>query len=160
MINAQNYSEILTGRGFEIIGTGGGCTGWAKTYPSGHYVLITNGNLGHDLAETIPGYPSIVVCAYDNESQALPDDLHYWEGDFSGLDSAINEMCDIAKSFGVQALDIEQTLENALDSAVLTIQKALGVRTGDFAGIYFSGDIGDDFKTMMRQYLRSELNNL
>lgn len=160
MINANNYSEILTGRGFEIIGTGGGCTGWAKTFPAGHYVLITNGNLGHDLGETIPGEMGICVCAYDADSQALPDHLHYWEGDFSGLDSAINEMCDIAKSFGVQALDIEQTLANALDSAVLTIQKALGVRTGDFAGIYFSGNIGDDIKTTLRHYLRSELNHL
>jgi hypothetical protein len=55
-----------------------------------------------------------------------------------------------------QAADLA---ENAANEAVKHIQDALGVTSGDFAGLYFSnGDNWVDLKTILFDYIHAEVN--
>lgn len=54
---------------------------------------------------------------------------------------------------------IDNLAEEALDTAVRVIQDRLGVETGDFAGLFFSGSAGDETREWFRRYIKSELNN-
>jgi hypothetical protein len=47
--------------------------------------------------------------------------------------------------------------ENAIDAAVESVQEALGVKSGDFAGIYFSGSSYDALFTILSEYARAEI---
>jgi hypothetical protein len=49
----------------------------------------------------------------------------------------------------------DELINAALDAACRTIQEALGVN-GDVAGLHFSGDAGERFRDLMRDYIRTE----
>jgi hypothetical protein len=93
-INAKNYAEVLAAMGFRIFGTGGGCTAWHKEYPNGNYVLITDGDLGHELD---PSMFEIEVAAYNPESEMLGNEA-FWSGGFDGLPAAIAQFCELAQA--------------------------------------------------------------
>ena len=57
-------------------------------------------------------------------------------------------------------LDDDTLAEVALDAAVATIQDALGQTDGGFAGIYFSGDMGDAIRRILRDYIAAERAHL
>jgi hypothetical protein len=57
------------GYGFYVENTGGGCTAWVKKLDNG-YLVITNGNLGHDLGEDGKEFD---MCFYDGQ-----DDEEAW----------------------------------------------------------------------------------
>jgi hypothetical protein len=57
------------GYGFYVEHTGGGCTAWAKKLENG-YLIMTNGNLGHDLGENGKEFD---MCFYDGK-----DDEEAW----------------------------------------------------------------------------------
>ena len=57
------------GYGFYVEHTGGGCTAWVKKLENG-YLVMTNGNLGHDLGEDGKEFD---ICFYDGE-----DDEEAW----------------------------------------------------------------------------------
>jgi hypothetical protein len=56
------------------------------------------------------------------------------------------------------ASEIEALAEDALNAACLEIQKKLGVTDGGVAGVFFSGDEGDDVRAHFNYYIRLELN--
>ena len=47
--------------------------------------------------------------------------------------------------------------EDALDCACAEIQRQLGVKTGDLAGLIFSGEKGDEVRNIFKQYIQAEL---
>ena len=57
------------GYGFYVEQTGGGCTAWVKKLDNG-YLVMTNGNLGHDLGEDGKEFD---MCFYDGQ-----DDEEAW----------------------------------------------------------------------------------
>jgi hypothetical protein len=57
------------GYGFYVENTGGGCTAWVKKLENG-YLVMTNGNLGHDLGECGKDF---TMCFYDGQ-----DDEEAW----------------------------------------------------------------------------------
>jgi hypothetical protein len=52
---------------------------------------------------------------------------------------------------------IQELAQNALDAACASIQEALGQEDGGFAGIFFSGEKGEQILTILRQYAREEI---
>jgi hypothetical protein len=50
----------------------------------------------------------------------------------------------------------KEVLDDALNAAVKVIQDHLGVTTGDYAGVHFSGGGADGFKAIMQRYLDGE----
>jgi hypothetical protein len=50
--------------GFYIEGTGGGCTAWVKKLENG-FLVLTNGNLGHDLGDSGKEFD---MCYYDGKN--------------------------------------------------------------------------------------------
>ena len=52
---------------------------------------------------------------------------------------------------------IQTLAENALHEACRHIQDALGVQTGDTAGLYFTGDREDIILDILTQYIDTEL---
>ncbi|ABM97114.1 hypothetical protein [Methylibium petroleiphilum] len=76
-----------------------------------------------------------------------------------------NSAWDLAKAAGFDAEQIESRADEsildaathaALDEACRMIQDHLGVTTGDFAGMYFSGNAFDSVKATLRSYLEAE----
>ena len=55
--------------------------------------------------------------------------------------------------------DVEELANDALDAAALSIQDALGVEHGDFAGTFFTGEIGDTILEILKDYAREEIKN-
>ena len=53
--------------------------------------------------------------------------------------------------------DIQTLAENALHEACRHIQDALGVKTGDTAGLYFTGDREDIILDILTRYIDTEL---
>lgn len=51
---------------------------------------------------------------------------------------------------------LDRATNDALDEAARQIQDHLGVTTGDFAGLYFTGSTFDQFKALLRQYLEAQ----
>jgi hypothetical protein len=52
---------------------------------------------------------------------------------------------------------IQELAQNALDAACASIQEALGQEDGGFAGIFFSGEKGEQILTILRQYAIEEI---
>ena len=52
---------------------------------------------------------------------------------------------------------IKELAENALHQACSYMQDAIGVKTGDFAGLYFSGELLDDIHTEFARYIKQEI---
>jgi hypothetical protein len=55
---------------------------------------------------------------------------------------------------------IEDLAEEALNAAVRLIQDRLGVETGDFAGLFFSGALERATKNIFQEYINAELKNV
>jgi hypothetical protein len=55
--------------------------------------------------------------------------------------------------------DVETLANDALDAAALSIQDALGVEHGDFAGMFFTGEAGETILEILRDYAREEIKN-
>ena len=53
--------------------------------------------------------------------------------------------------------DIQDLAENALHEACRYIQDELGVKTGDTAGLFFSGQQEDEIHEIFSQYIETEL---
>jgi hypothetical protein len=48
--------------------------------------------------------------------------------------------------------------ENAANAAIKHVQDSLGIKSGDFAGLYFSGDDNwTDLKTIIFEYINAEI---
>jgi hypothetical protein len=52
---------------------------------------------------------------------------------------------------------IQELAENALHQACAHMQDAIGVKTGDWASMFFSGDIADSIHQTFVNYITSEL---
>jgi hypothetical protein len=52
---------------------------------------------------------------------------------------------------------IQDLAENALHEACRHIQDALGVKTGDVGGIFFSGEPQDIIESILQDYIRTEI---
>ena len=55
--------------------------------------------------------------------------------------------------------DAEELANDALDAAALSIQDALGIEDGDFAGMFFAGDAGKTILEILTDYAREEIRN-
>lgn len=55
---------------------------------------------------------------------------------------------------------IRELAENALAVAVKYIQDHLNVETGDYAGVFFTGEAEDAINDILAQYIDGELRNL
>ena len=53
--------------------------------------------------------------------------------------------------------EIQNLAENALHEACRHIQDALGVKTGDTAGLFFCGEVEDEVHAFFRRYIETEL---
>jgi len=53
--------------------------------------------------------------------------------------------------------DIQELAENALHEACRHIQDALGVKTGDTAGMFFCGQQEDEIHQIFCRYIETEL---
>jgi hypothetical protein len=56
-------------------------------------------------------------------------------------------------------LNIDEMAQNALDAACASIQEALGVATGDLAGMFFSGEAGERVLDVFKSYIRLEIES-
>ena len=54
---------------------------------------------------------------------------------------------------------VRQLAEGALTVAVKYIQDHLGVETGDYAGVFFTGEAEDAINDILVQYIDGELRN-
>jgi len=52
---------------------------------------------------------------------------------------------------------IQDLSENALHEACRHIQDALGVKTGDVGGIFFSGEAKDIIESIFQDYIKTEI---
>lgn len=52
---------------------------------------------------------------------------------------------------------IQDLSENALNEACRYIQDALGVKTGDVGGIFFTGEAQDIIESILQDYIRTEI---
>jgi len=52
---------------------------------------------------------------------------------------------------------IDDLAGNALSQACAYIQNALGVKTGDTAGLFFSGEPQDIIESILQDYIRTEI---
>lgn len=52
---------------------------------------------------------------------------------------------------------IDDLAGNALSQACAYIQDALGVKTGDTAGLFFSGEPQDIIESILQDYIRTEI---
>jgi hypothetical protein len=53
--------------------------------------------------------------------------------------------------------EIKDLAENALHQACSHMQDALGVKTGDWASMFFSGECADVIHAIFSDYIKSEL---
>jgi hypothetical protein len=53
--------------------------------------------------------------------------------------------------------DIKILAENALHQACSFMQDALGVKTGDIAGMFFTGEKEDEIQAVFEDYIRTEI---
>ena len=76
-----------------------------------------------------------------------------WLGDkVTGDDKEVSEDSDSSS-------DVETLANDALDAAARHIQDALGITTGDFAGMFFSGSNGATITDILADYAMSEMQN-
>lgn len=52
---------------------------------------------------------------------------------------------------------IEDIARNALDQACFSIQESLGVKTGDVAGVFFSGEAQNIIESILQDYVKTEI---
>lgn len=54
--------------------------------------------------------------------------------------------------------DLERIAENALHAACKSMQNDIGITSGDYAGIHFTGEIEAHIYAIFEQYLRNEIS--
>jgi hypothetical protein len=54
--------------------------------------------------------------------------------------------------------EIRTIAENALHHACSYMQDEIGVKTGDYAGLYFTSEIGDEIHAIFEKYIRQEIS--
>jgi hypothetical protein len=54
--------------------------------------------------------------------------------------------------------EINDLASSALDVACLFIQEQMNIKTGDLAGLYFSGKPQEIIETLFKSYIRAEIN--
>ena len=54
--------------------------------------------------------------------------------------------------------DVHLIAENALNAAILSIQDELGQTDGGIARIYFSGDREEEILSLLKSYIKTEIN--
>lgn len=150
-VTAENYERVLRRNGFELISTGGGSTAWMRSLPAGRHLLITNEQDKHIFQHDSD---KAVLVSYDGDHRMVGEE---WHGDLSRLGLAISLKAREAFSEAVLKLDKESVIDDAINVAVKTIQDALGVKTGDTAGLFFSGDAYEKIRGPLKQYLNLEL---
>lgn len=145
MTTPSRNSEAMQQAGYENISTGGGYFAWYKPFPSGRHVWVTRNELKHD-----PNEDLCVVCAYDHNHQQLGEP---WEGPLSQAANAMSQAESTALEDGLKAFDKTACLDAAIDAAAKAIQDALGVKTGDEAGIFFTGENDEAIKAVLGRYI-------
>lgn len=150
-LTAENYSRALQHQGYQVSSTGGGFTAWYKAMPAGHHVMLTNANDGHLFDSDTAG---AIVCCYDEDHQAIGEP---WEGPLSEAHSALKEKTTEALRAGLNVLNAEELIKQSLNIAVRHMQDALGVKTGDIAGVFFSGANDQAVRDIFRQYVMLEI---
>ncbi len=153
-ITAAGHERVLQWNGFEVISTGGGCTAWSRMFPSGHHVMVTNEDIGHTFESD---NDRAIVCAYDADSQQIGE---AWEGPLSAAHVAISIKSMVAMKAGLAVTNKQAVVDEALDAAARVIQDALGVKTGDTAGAFFSGEEGEKVLESLSRYFDLEVSML
>jgi len=54
--------------------------------------------------------------------------------------------------------EIDQIADDAANAAVLHVQDVLKISSGDFAGLYFSGDRWDALTNILADYITAEIS--
>lgn len=132
-LNASPLGQKIIAAGFSIYNSGGNIMLWAKEYPAPHntcgnvlaYLAQSNENLGED------GREDAWECSAQDDNGAI--DAFNFSGTLSACLSFLARFCP------AYCLADELT-EDAINFLARKIQDALGVETGDAAGIFFSGD--------------------
>lgn len=151
-LTAANYTQALQQQGYQISSTGGGFTAWYKAMPAGHHVMLTNANDGHLFDSDTAG---AVVCCYDEDHREIGG---AWEGPLSEAHSALRAKTTEALDSGLKTFNAEEVIEQSLSIAVRHMQDSLGVKTGDTAGVFFSGVNDQTIRDIFRQYIKLEIS--
>ncbi|MCC5610554.1 hypothetical protein LC612_28345 [Nostoc sp. CHAB 5834] len=82
------------------------------------------------------------------------------EGNFQGATLTVG-LSDEAASYLKKVNDLlDSSTTRALDELCLSVQEGLGVETGDYAGLYFSGsEKANPLREVIAEYLLSEIRN-
>jgi hypothetical protein len=150
-VTAENYQRVLRWNGFELISTGGGSSAWRRPFPAGRYLLITNEQDKHTFHSD---EDMAVLVAYNGDDRLIGDE---WHGPLARLGLAISLRGREAFSDAVLSLNKNAVIEEAINTAVKTIQDALGVTTGDTAGMFFTGEMDQALRVPLRKYMDLEL---
>lgn len=142
--------QKLIGMGFSAVDLGGGDHAMIKDYPSGCSVWVFD-SMGGINFETHEG--RALVCAHKG-GEPIEEEM---QTTLQELEAAVEKSSVVAYQAGVADLDADELVYEALNAAALTIQKGLGIRTGDFASLFFSGANSDAISSVLKSYLRSEL---
>ena len=76
------------------------------------------------------------------------------------MEHSIRKYINLVEGFEQMSPDqVRQLADNALNEAVRYIQDQLGVQTGDYAGVFFTGKAEDIINDVLVQYINGELRN-
>lgn len=154
-LTAANFETSMRYNGFKVIDTGGGCTAWCRQFPAGRYVLVTNEDTSHTIDTDSE---RVVVGAYGGSDDPIAGGV-----DSVSLDEVaetIAAACQLAIENGMKANHTNMIVENAINIAAKSIQDALGVQSGDTAGIFFTGDNYELIEKLLREYTTLEISLL
>jgi hypothetical protein len=133
--------DPITEYGFEIEGTGGGCTALQKKVEGGWVVLSRE--VSHDLGDTLTPF---LMGFYDGSQD---DDTETMWG---------NELGIAELQVGILPLthdEIDDLAEEALNAMCLKVQSFLGIKHGDNAADYFSDG---KLKDQIKDYIKNEIS--
>lgn len=154
-LTAANFEASMRHNGFAVIDTGGGCTAWCRQFPTGRYVLVTNEDTSHTIETDCD---RVVVGAYGGDNDPITGGV-----DSVSLDEAAETIvtaCQLAIENGMKATDTNMIVEDAINAAAKSIQDALGVQSGDTAGIFFTGNNHESIDKLLREYATLEISLL
>jgi hypothetical protein len=94
------------------------------------------------------------IIGLNDECAVLYDSMdEFWE---CGSDA--KPSFDIPKLKRMSDAQMADLAENAANAAIKHVQDVLGIESGDFAGLYFSGDDNwTDLKTIIFEYINAEI---
>lgn len=142
--------KVLEAMYFTESQTGGGCT--ALTYgaaePHGFYLMVTTAG---DPSAPTDETKMFTAGRYDCDTRDQVGEVV--TGTFTEILKFMRPYIDTS----AWADGIDAILRATLDAAALEIQTALGVKTGDLAGQYFSGEQQEAFDELALAYIEAEL---